>query len=265
MYSGIHIPAGCDVLIGDDEASLATVGVLPEDAEATIGVTYDAVEVKGSKNEDVQRFYKNAKAEGKFTIYQILLENLAKFAKGFMTVETVAGSEVSGEAQVIAAGWTNLRLYHLKGQNATKAAPTIVISGATEGEDYFLVQGADDDWYIYFDTSGAGGLSTENAISIANTYTPAASKTAHMGSASVVVTPQVVRFLKTINGKKFQATMWSAANTAGLSFSFPASSQDKPASIDVTLAGGLDTTRDSGKQLMEIVDELGLGTAGVDE
>ena len=118
QYAGIQIPAGCEVRIGDNEASLASVGVLPQDSETKVGISYEPVMVKWSKNEDVMRYVKNMSAEGSFTIYQILLDNIAKFAKGMMTVESVAGAPVTGKTQTIAAGWEARKTYQLVGQNA---------------------------------------------------------------------------------------------------------------------------------------------------
>ena len=262
-YAGIQIPAGCDVQVGDNEASLATVGVLPEDSETTVGITYESVMVKGSKNEDVMRYVKNMAAEGSFTIYQILLDNIAKFAKGLMTVSTQAGTKVTGKVQTIAAGWKFLQTYKLIGQNANGSAPTVSASGSTKtrltaGTDYDLVKGADGDWHIVLKASSSSPLVTTETVTLTLEYTPAARKVAKMGAPSVEITPQVVRFTKVQNKKKFQVTLWSATNEAGLSFSFPASSADAPASLEVTMAGGLDTTRANGEQLVEIIDEIGV-------
>lgn len=262
-YAGIQIPSGCDVQIGDTEASLATVGVLPEDSDTTVSVSYEPVMVKGSKNEDVMRYVKNMAAEGSFTIYQILLDNIAKFAKGIMKVETVSGSPVTGKTQTLAAGWKFLQTYKLIGQNANGNAPTVTAAGSAkttlvEGTDFYIVKGADGDWYVYFEASATSPLVTTETITLTLGYTPPARKIAKMGSPSVEITPQVVRFVKTQNTKKFQVTLWSATNEAGLSFSFPASSGDAPASLEVTMNGGLDTSRTDGEQLVEIIDEIGI-------
>lgn len=263
MVKGIHIPAGCEVQIGADEASLDSVGVLPEDSDTTIQISYDTVNVKGSKNEDVIRYFKNMKADGKFAIYEILMDTIAKFAPGLMTVTAVPGTLQSGVTQKIAEGWEDLRTYLINGQNADGSAPTVAASGATsgalvEGDDFFLVKGAGGNWYVYFDTSGTKTVATTEEITLTLSYTPAANKTVKMGAPSVEITPQVVRFIKIQGGKKFQATLWSAVNSSGLTFAFPASSSDKPASIDVTMTGGLDETRAEGDQLIEIIDEIGI-------
>lgn len=262
-YAGIQIPAGCEVQIGDNEASLASVGVLPQDSETTVGITYEPVMAKGSKNEDVMRYVKNMAAEGSFTIYQILLDNIAKFAKGIMKIETIAGSPVTGKIQTIAAGWKFLQTYKLAGQNANGNAPSVTAAGSTktslvEGTDFYIVRGADGDWYVYFEASATSPLVTTETITLTLGYTPAVRKVAKMGASSVEITPQVVRFIKRQNNKRFQVTLWSAVNEAGFSFSFPASSADSPASLEVKMKGGLDTSKADGEQLVEIIDEIGI-------
>ncbi len=261
-YAGIQVPAGCDVLIGDNEANLVNVGVLPEDKETTVSVSYDSVEVKGSKNEDVQRYVKNMSAEGKFSIYQILLDNIAKFSKGLITLESVPGTPVTGQTQTIKAGWENKRLYRLDGQNADGSEPTVTAKKGsttlTKGDDFHVLKAADGDFYVSLNTAGTSHIATTDVITLTLGYTPKASVKAKMGAPSVEITPQVVRFMKMQGDKKFQITLWSATNSSGLSFAFPASSADKPTSIDVTMTGGLDTSRAVGDQLIEIVDEIGL-------
>ncbi len=262
-YQGVHVPAGCTVLIGDSIASLASVGVLPEDSDTSVAISYEQVKVKGSKNEDVMTYTKNMEANAKFTIYQILMENLAKFADGLMNVTTQAASPVTGQTQTVAAGWTSLETYRIDGQNANGNAPTLanVQAGSTsltEGDDYFLIKDANGDWCIAVDTAGSAGAVTTDPITFDIDYTPAAAKVATIGAPSVEIKPKVVRFQKEQGGKVFRITLYSASNEAGLTFGFPASSADKPASIDIELKGGLDSSRAEGDQLVEIYDEIGI-------
>lgn len=260
-YKGIHVPAGCDVLIGDDVSSLVSVGVLPEDSDTTVTVNYDSVEVKGSKNESVLRFVKNMTAEAKFTIYQLLLDNIAKFSKGLMKVENVAGT-ATPFAQTI-SGWAEGEVWLLDHENADGTAPAITSvtasdSGAlTEGDDYEVVS-VNGMYGVTFNTTGGAVLTPSETITIDGTYTPAVSKKATMGAPSVEIMPQVVRFEKEQGGKLFQITLWSATNENGLTFGFPASSSDKPTTLEVTMKGGLDAQRADGEQLLEIIDEIGV-------
>jgi hypothetical protein len=91
-------------------------------------------------------------------------------------------------------------------------------------------------------------------------YTPAASKTIKMGEDSASFTSKIVEFSKTIDSKTFRARLWSAVNKEGLTLAFPDSAGDDPASIPITLEGGLDTSKTEGEQLIEIYDEIGVAS-----
>ena len=260
-YKKVHIPSGCTVSIGETEDALESVGVLPDDADATINISFDVVDVKGSKNEDVLRYAKNIQATATFSVLQIDLSVLSKLTDGLMTLQTVAGTPVKGQVQTIQSGWVNLQTYRLNAQQHDGGAPTVVVtsdgSTLTEGDDYYLVkQTGSGAWAIYFDTSGSGSPGTGNSISISADYTPSVKKIAKLGSSSISIGPKVVRFAKTQGGKLFQATMFSATNRAGFNFAFPQANNDRPSSMQIEMTAGLDVTRPEGEQLMEIVDEI---------
>lgn len=261
-YKGIHVPAGCDVLIGDDANSLVSVGVLPEDGDTTVTVNYDSVEVKGSKNESVLRFVKNMTAEAKFSIYQLLLDNIAKFSKGLMKVENVPGTATEF-TQTVEADWRADDVIILSNANADGTAPALTsviasTSGALAAGDDYTVVSVDGAYGVVLNLKGTAGVATSETITLSGTYIPAVSKKATMGAPSVEITPQVVQFRKEQSGKLFQITLWSATNEGGLTFGFPASSSDKPVSLEITMKGGLDAKKADGEQLLEIIDEIGV-------
>ncbi len=261
-YKGIHVPAGCDVLIGDDVNSLVSVGVLPEDGDTTVSVNYDSVEVKGNKNESIMRYVKNMTAEAKFSIYQLLLDNIARFSKGLMEIENIPGTPATF-TQTIDAGWKAGDIVMLDYVNADGSAPVISevfgsTSGAvSEGSGYQIVS-INDRFGVLLNPASSASIAPVETITMKGTYTPAESKKVTMGAPSVEITPQVVRFKKEQGGKLFQITLWSATNEGGLTFGFPASSSDKPTTLDVTMKGGLDARRAEGDQLLEIIDEIGV-------
>ncbi len=260
-YKKVHIPSGCTVSIGDAEDSLESVGVLPDDADATINISFDMVDVKGSKNEDVLRYAKNIQATATFSVLQIDLAVLSKLTDGLMSLETVAGTPITGQVQTINAGWVNLQTYLLDAQQHDGSVPTVTVmsDGSTlvEGDDYFLVkQAGSGAWGIYLDTSGSSSLDTAKSVTITASYTPSARRVAKLGSSSISIGPKVVRFAKTQGGKLFQATMFSATNRAGFNFAFPQANNDRPSSMQIEMTAGLDVTRPEGEQLMEIVDEI---------
>ena len=95
-FESVHIPSGCTVSVGADEASLESVGTLPIDAPCTINITYDVVRVQGSKNEDIRRYAKNMAAEGTFSIYEIKFDIISKMSNGLLTID----DSVQGQKKV---------------------------------------------------------------------------------------------------------------------------------------------------------------------
>jgi len=144
------------------------------------------------------------------------------------------------------------------GLSAYASSATIAIDGELELDtDYFVMKDQDGIWGIYIIDSAT--ITTESQIiTLLTDYTPAASKTLKMGTKSAELTPKIVEFSKTINGKIFRARLWAATNEEGLTFAFPDSAGEEPASIPVVRKGGLDSSKAEGEQLIEIYDEIGL-------
>lgn len=262
QYAGVHIPNGCEVSIGDEVASLVSVGVL--DGDSQIEVTYDLVEYLGSMAEEVLSYTKNHIANMSFNMVQHDLQKIQQIMGGLATVSVVSGSAVSGAEQVISSGWTPEKEYLLEGQNGDASKPTInSVSGSTSGagsvdDDYFLVKGADGQWRIVLRTDGTATFATSESITINYDYTPAESKSLKFGSSSAEITPKIVEFKLTQAGKIFRVRVWAAKNESGLTFAFPAAQNDTPANIPVQMKGRIDTSRADGEQLLEIYDEIGV-------
>lgn len=255
-YAGIHIPAGCTVSVGETVESLIDLGVIPEETDSNITITYDTTKVQGSKLEQVVNYVRNMTAKGTSALYQVNLENLNKLSGGIMNITKSAGAIVTGDTHVISAPVKQV-LYMLPGQNANKAAPTItkVMRGSTEiaaDTGYVLSKDSAGNWGIMFLT-----ITGTTDITITYSYTPAAYTKATMGDAALSINPKVVRFEKEVNGKKFSVTLYSAIMTNGLSLSFPAASNENIPSIPIEIEGSLDVSRASGDQLLEIIDEIG--------
>lgn len=261
-YGSVHIPAGCTVKVGDSVGTLVDMGVLKGDA--TIEVSYDKVKVQGSEAETLIDYVKNMKATASFTLYQINLTNIQELLDGIASVTATAGTPVVDFQQFAASGgWEYLGFIPFDHQNATGAVPTnITVSGSVDGPlvadtDYFVVKDENGVWGCYVKDTAT--VTTEAQIlTIEYDYTPAESYTLKMGAASDELTAKIVEFSKTINGKVFRARLWSATNESGFTLAFPDSAGDEPASMPMTLTGGLDTTKTTGEQLIEIYDEIGL-------
>lgn len=260
QYSAIHIPAGCDVEVGDSVESLENVGVIPMDTDSNIEITYDVSNVQGSKKEQVLRFVRNMRATASTELYQIRLPVINKLAGGVMNVTSVPGSAVSGATHTIASGFEKGRLYILPGQNASGAAQSIttVKQGNTSlaAADYTVAKDASGKWGIILTT--AGSADTSKNVVVTYGYTPVAHYRVTMGETAVDIAKKVVRFSKTVDGKLFQVTLYSAAMSNGIKLSFPGADEENPVRIPIELEGDLDTSRASGDQLLEIIDEIGV-------
>ncbi len=263
-YGSVHIPAGCTVKVGDSVGALTDLGVLKGDA--SIEITYDLVEVLGSKAESLVDIVKNMRANSSFELYQLHLPNLEKLLDGVATVTSQAGTLQSGVDQVVASGaWAYDRFIPFENQNGDGSQPTVnSVTGGTDGAltedtDYFIMKDQDGIWGLYVIDSV--NLSTESqTITINTDYTPAASKTLKMGAKSASLTAKIVEFSKTISSKVFRARLWKAKNESGITLAFPDSAGEEPASIPVSLIGRIDEDRSDGEQLIEIYDEIGLTT-----
>lgn len=261
-YGSVQIPAGCTTKVGDTLGAMTDLGVLKGDAN--IEITYDKIRVLGSKAEVLKDFIKNMAANASFELYQLHLPNIQKLFDGAAEVTNTPGTLVDDEDEVISAGeWLFDQLVPFEGYNGDGSKPTInSVTGSVDGAlvedtDYYIKKNEEARWGIIVIDSAT--VTTENQnITVNKDYTPSAAKTLKMGSKSAELTPKIVEFSKTINSKIFRARLWAATNEEGLTFAFPDSAGDDPASIPVVLKGGLDTTKAEGEQLIEIYDEIGL-------
>jgi hypothetical protein len=267
-YGSVHIPAGCTVKIGDTVGGLASLGVLKGDA--SIEITYDKVKVQGSKAETLVDFIKNMVANATFEMYQLNLTNIQKLLDGAATVSHVDGTMVEDHDQTIASGAYEFNEFiECEYQNADGTVPQIdatgvpTLSGATdgaltEGDDFFITKNGAGKWGIIIVEDGTTVTTMDQVFTLSYDYTPAESYSLKMGASSEELTAKIVEFSKTIDAKVFRARLWSVTNENGLTLAFPDSAGDEPASIPITLTGGLDTDKASGEQLIEVYDEIGL-------
>ena len=258
-YVGVHIPCGCTISVGDNEDSLVDIGVIPEDTDTSLSITYEVQTVMGSKREKVLEYVRNMAAEGTSAIYQVNLKLLNELFGGVMDISESAGAEVPSATYKIAKGYSKETIYTLPGQNADGTAQTISkVNDGTEDltadVDYVQVKGADGRWGIML----LSGATATEELTVTYAYTPTAYVDAFMGDSVRQITSKMIRFSKEYGGKKFWIDLFSAKATNGLQIGFPASSADTPMSIPLTITGELDVTRDSGKQLLRIHDEIGV-------
>ncbi len=266
-FGSVHVPAGCTVKVGDTIGGLATVGVLKGDSN--INVTYDLIKVRGSKAETLLDFIKNMEAEATFELYQLYLPNIVKFLDGAATVTSVAGVIVNDYAQTTVADEFDFNEFIVGDQQNGDGGRLMIdatdeptCSGATDGAlvfdtDFSAVVNAEGKWgIIILDTATVTTM--DQVFTITYDYTPSASKTLKMGAASAEMTAKIVEFELTNSGAVWRARLFSVTNDTGMVIGFPDSDTDDLATMPITLKGGLDTTKATGEQLIEIYDEIGL-------
>jgi hypothetical protein len=197
-------------------------------------------------------------------MYQLYLSNIQKLLDGVATLTTIPGTLVAGASQVVASGaWGYNDFIPIEHQNGNGAIITInSVTGSVDGAlvaetDYFKGQDSQGRWGIFIINSATVTTEAQN-ITINYDYTPATAYQLDMGEKSAELVAKIVEFSKAISGKVFRARLWSVTNEEGLTLAFPDSAGEEPASLPVSLAGGLDTTRATGQQLIEIYDEIGL-------
>lgn len=260
-YTGVHIPNGCTVYIGDTIGGLTTVGVL--DGDADIAIEYDLVEYLGSMAEDVVSYVKNMRATANFNLVQFQTSVFDNILNEIGSTSTVAGTLVSGAEQTIAAGWTSEVGVVLAGQNSDGTKPTInSVTASTSGvgavDDDYIVYKSGHLWYVAPRTGGTATFGTTESIVIDYDYTPAESNSLTLGSSSVEMTTKILRFELVNDGKYFRATLYSVKNESGITLQFPSAQNDNPAVYPVSLIGRLDTSRSDKDQLIAIYDEIGV-------
>lgn len=258
-YAGIHIPAGCTMYAGPSVDDLKDLGVIPEDTDSQIEITYDTSRIQGSKGEQVVNAIRNMVATATTALYQINLDNINLLIGGVLNVSKQTGSQVSDEEYEVAS-WQKGLLMALPGQNSDGSAPEItqILNGETpltEGTDYIMAKAGGRWGVVILDDSSAV---TSSPLKVTYTYTPTSRVRATMGDGNVAVKACVVRFAKVVDGKLFQITIYKAVKTDGITIGFPAITSETITSLPVTMEGRIDYSRASGDQLLEIVDEIGV-------
>lgn len=259
-YVGVHIPAGYKVEIETTAGSGTYTDLGVTMADGSLAISYDSVKVTGSRAEGLMNFLKNMTAEASFSLAQIELSNVHKLMSGATAYAPVAGDATAATDSYAANGWAVEKFIPFKNQNGAGTVPTSITVESplstvlTNDTDYIICQDANGKWGVMFIDTVA--VDPTNAMEINYTYTPSASRTLSMGSASVDIAARALKMSKQLDtGKWFTVTLYAAVNTSGLTFSFPRYDVDEPAVLEVTMTGQLDTTRTDLDQLLKIEDQ----------
>jgi hypothetical protein len=258
-YKCIHLPVGYQVAIrASTDPDWVDLGVTKD--AGTLEFTYDAVKITGSQAEGVLNYAKNMVMNATFSLYQQELSNINRLMSGATAYTSTASAPVNVTAEVKAVGWARETFIPFANQSFDGSVPT----GITVSNPGALVLNTD---YNVIKSNGKWGIvvlatrgNLSNVLSLAYTYTPAASRTLTAGASSINVAPRQIRIRKLLDasaGKYWTVYIYAAVNTNGLSFSLPRYDEDEPSALEVQMSGQLDTSRTSMDQLFSIVDEFG--------
>lgn len=263
-YTAVHMPVGYKVEIETTAGGgvYTDLGVTMNDG--TIALTYDTVKTTGSRAEALLNLFKNMSIEATFSLAQQELSNLHKLMSGSTAYASVAAAPVAATKTYAIAGWAFAKFIPFEHQNGAGTVPASISVESpnstvlTLNTDYSIVQDANSKWGIILIDTAAVDPAT-NALEVNYTYTPSASRTLSMGSASVDVAARALRISKELDtGKWWTMTIYAAVNTSGLTFSLPRYDADDIAVQEITMTGQLDVTRSDLDQLFKIEDQYGI-------
>lgn len=250
------------VEVGPDETSLVDLGAM---TGITFEESWDVVEVESDNAGQVQIGTSNHVAAISGDLMEFDLEKLAELRGGIDVLESVDGTEVTGETQTITTGnWEFDKFIPLENQNADGTENNVTdVSGSTAGSltvdaDYDIMENEDGEYGIIVYSDATNISTADQDITITFDYTPATAKRLSSGGKTEI-NPKVVRITnEDENSNKFQITIWKAKNQEGVSLELQADESGEPATTPINLEGSLDESRAVGKQLFEIYDEQGV-------
>ena len=227
------------VQIGDNFSSLVDIGALRNPVFTSLVENH---EIPFDNVESQKKFVKGDKVQFAFDLAEINLTNLATLDAGLVTLDTVAGTPLVSQSEVIASGdWNYSKFIELANQESDGTQPTInSVTGSTDGAlvldtDYFVIKVVDK-WGIYVIDSVT--VTTEaQTITVDSDYTPAASKKLTF-STSGLKTEKVIRIINTDeNSKDFKIDISAATNFEAPSIDFAGDDEEDVAILPVRVQG----------------------------
>lgn len=264
VYNNVHLPVGYEFAVQTDPnvAGVFTdLGVTMDDGEVV--VSYDELKITGSQAEGILHAIKNPQIQVTASLGQIELSNVHKLMSGATAYASIPADPVATTDTYAANGWAVEKLVPFIHQNGAGTVPASITvespigTPLTNDTDYIIGQNSTGEWGIFFiDTEAVDPTKT---MEINYTYTPSASRTLTMGSASVAITPRAFRIRKLLaSGKYFTVTIHSGVNSSGLTLAFPRYDTDDITKLPITITGSIDATRADLDQLFSISDQYGI-------
>jgi hypothetical protein len=221
----------------------------------------------------------NMKVSGSFELASWDPTAMAKISGGLLTKTTTAASPISTiPDQTVATGWVDKTVYPLtlltSSSDSTPlkmtTAPTLTSVTLDAGTPEVLV--ADTEYFIIPDTNSFSGYSimfNESAMSTSSpttytitivygTNTPVATETLSAGASQVVLSSYEFRFTHTDpdTSAAYSLTLFKVDPNSGFfQFNFKGANEDGLSTIPVTYMARSDTSKTSGQQLLQWVQD----------
>jgi hypothetical protein len=246
------------VEVGDSVETLVNLGAMNG---ISFKETWDNIRVSSDNVGEVDVGINNHKAAIAGNLVEINLDNLCLLRGGIDLVTNIPGTLVTGATQTVQSGsWAYNKFIKIANQNGNGAPITVtsvagsVNSALVENTDYYVGQNNAGEYGIFVIDSATITTANQN-LTITYNYTPNAAKKFTSGGKNKI-SPKVVRVTNVnAEGKKFQITIYKAANESGISLELQTDDSGQFATTPINLVGVLDASRTAGDQLFEIYDE----------
>ena len=254
------------------------LGVVSGDTNITL--EWDDFQEESANAGVSDKYIKNPKANGSFTLQQLDYDNISKLSSGLMEkVTTAASANTSIPDQDIDEGWEDNVRYELimytssTDDTKLKMATQPVLTSVTlnhetpevlaEDTDYVVCQDPDSfsGWSIQF-ISGNMGTESPTSYSITIDYgsnTPVARSTYHIGTSTQLLTSFDIKLEHTdANSLVYGVEIYECySNSGSLVFMFKSAAESGFNEMPFSFTGVVDISRDSGRQLMAVYEDTG--------
>lgn len=268
----ISFPDGAKVSVkADGESSYTDIGAINSAINCVLN--YEENQVTTANAGKLAKQIREMTTAIDFTLINLNPANINRLGGDIFTLETSNGDAVSDiENQTISGGWSDNTLYNLvldstaEGEIKTASQPTLTsvtldpdtaAEVLVEDADYVVVEtdNSPSGWAIQF-ISGNMDTASPTALDIQIVYgsnAPIASSTIYAGSSTETLSAYAIKFSHTNDSDAIDRELEIYAadtNSGGFAFNFKGANEDGVEEMPLSITGKIDTTRDSGKQLM---------------
>lgn len=264
----VFIPDGAKVTVGGTD-----LGSFNSDVTATLN--FDINVINSSNRNVIKRVGRNMTMEFAGTLIDLDPTGVALVSAGMLTLVEIAGSAITPNNQVIAAGWTDLASIPIVAIDPVSGnsvrlttAPTLTSvtgnsSGAlAAGDDYFIQPDSNSrsGYSIVLNSAGTATVATTEIVTIVfTTATPVASKQLSGGSSTFEFASYEMEISHTDGAglKRYLTLPKVTPNSGGFQFNFKSYQSDGSEEMPLSCVADLDSSLTDGKQLFTWVVEEG--------